>query len=136
MHRKLVLLPNPTRLARSLHIRFSSKKSCLNRYEQVSSRGVDSVGSGFANPAIVVRDLARRRGEARTKKTESTKLMSAAAAIVVLTGATDYLSDGEIVLKSSNGHPMVRIPQSHVIISQHANGCFWHSLAISPVQVV
>jgi len=29
------------------------------------------------------------------------------AAIIVLTGVSDYLSDGDIVLKASNGHPLV-----------------------------
>lgn len=57
---------------------------------QVLSRGVDSVGSGFTDPAKVVKALAQKR-----------------AAVVVLTGVEDYISDGEIVLKASNGHELV-----------------------------
>ncbi|KAK4686500.1 thiamine-phosphate diphosphorylase / hydroxyethylthiazole kinase, partial [Tremellales sp. Uapishka_1] len=57
---------------------------------EVKSRGVDSAGPGFSNPAAVVRGLARKR-----------------ACVVVLTGETDYVSDGEIVMKMSNGHQLV-----------------------------
>jgi hypothetical protein len=36
--------------------------SCFT-HVQVESRGVDSVGSGFANPANVVKSLARKKSE-------------------------------------------------------------------------
>lgn len=35
----------------------------LAKSAEVTTRGVDSVGSGFKDPANVVRDLARKRGE-------------------------------------------------------------------------
>lgn len=37
------------------------------------------------------------------------------AAIVVLTGASDYISDGNVVIKASNGHELVSKP--HAIMS-------------------
>jgi thiamine-phosphate diphosphorylase/hydroxyethylthiazole kinase len=37
-----------------------------------------------------------------------------AAAVIVMTGESDYLSDGEIVIKCSNGHHLVGIIQSTV----------------------
>lgn len=54
---------------------------------EVQSRGVDSIGSGFADPAKAVLTLARRE-----------------RCIVVLTGISDYVSDGQVVLKLDNGH--------------------------------
>ncbi|ORY33449.1 putative thiamine biosynthetic bifunctional enzyme [Naematelia encephala] len=57
---------------------------------EVATRGVDSVGSSFKDPAALVKSLARRRG-----------------AIIVLTGESDYISDGETVLKASNGHSLL-----------------------------
>ncbi|OWZ67387.1 hydroxyethylthiazole kinase [Cryptococcus neoformans] len=54
---------------------------------EVASRGVDSVGSGFSDPGAVVKALARKQ-----------------AAIIVLTGEHDYISDGSTTLKISNGH--------------------------------
>jgi hydroxyethylthiazole kinase-like sugar kinase family protein len=62
---------------------YTSVEDDVKLIHQVLSRGVDSVGSGLANPG-------------RT------------AAIVVLTGENDYISDGNIVLKASNGHDLVR----------------------------
>ncbi|KAG9016372.1 hypothetical protein FRB90_003081 [Tulasnella sp. 427] len=53
---------------------------------EVQSRGVDSVGSGFANPAEAVLTLARRE-----------------RCIVVMTGPTDYISNGQTVIKLENG---------------------------------
>lgn len=55
---------------------------------EAKSRGVDSIGPGFSNPAEVVRQLARRQ-----------------RAIILLTGETDWISDGDVVLKVTNGHP-------------------------------
>ncbi|WVO14242.1 hydroxyethylthiazole kinase [Cryptococcus depauperatus] len=54
---------------------------------EVASRGVDAFGSGFSDPGAIVKSLARKK-----------------AAIVVLTGEHDYISDGAVVVKISNGH--------------------------------
>ncbi|GJJ06485.1 hypothetical protein Clacol_000677 [Clathrus columnatus] len=54
---------------------------------EAKSRGVDSIGPGFANPAEIVRRLARRE-----------------RCIVLLTGETDWISDGDVVIKVANGH--------------------------------
>ncbi|KAL1408541.1 thiamine biosynthetic bifunctional enzyme [Vanrija albida] len=59
---------------------------------EVASRGVDAVGGGFANPGEIVRVLARRKN-----------------AIVVMTGKHDYISDGETVLKTSNGVDLLEV---------------------------
>lgn len=59
---------------------------------EVASRGVDAVGGGFANPGQVVKVLARRKN-----------------AIVVMTGKHDYISDGETVLKTSNGVDLLEV---------------------------
>ncbi|KAH8083795.1 Hydroxyethylthiazole kinase [Cristinia sonorae] len=64
--------------------------AALANSSEVKARGVDSVGSGFANPAQFVRDLAR-----------------AERCVVVLTGAIDWVSDGHTVVKLSNGHPLL-----------------------------
>lgn len=61
----------------------------LAQSEEVAARGVDSTGS-FKDPGAIVRGLAR-----------------ASAAIVVMTGPVDYISDGDIVLSVSNGHDYV-----------------------------
>ncbi|WWC64578.1 hydroxyethylthiazole kinase [Kwoniella dejecticola CBS 10117] len=65
---------------------------------EVASRGVDAAGSGFKDPAAVVKALARKR-----------------AAIIVLTGPTDYISDGDRVYKVSNG--------SHFLEKITGSGC-------------
>ncbi|KAF9010698.1 thiamine biosynthetic bifunctional enzyme Thi4 [Cyathus striatus] len=57
---------------------------------EVESKGVDSVGSGFKEPASFVRNLARKE-----------------RCVVVLTGATDYISDGFTVVALSNGHDIL-----------------------------
>ncbi|KAI0793245.1 Hydroxyethylthiazole kinase [Abortiporus biennis] len=62
--------------------------AALANSAEVQAKGVDSVGSGFANPAQFVRDLAK-----------------AERCIVVLTGVIDWVSDGETVIRLSNGHP-------------------------------
>lgn len=54
---------------------------------EVQSKGVDSAGPGFKDPGTVVRDLARR------EKT-----------IVAMSGETDWISDGQVVISISNGH--------------------------------
>ncbi|KZT11068.1 Hydroxyethylthiazole kinase [Laetiporus sulphureus 93-53] len=60
----------------------------LANSQEVQSKGVDSVGTGFKDPVNFVRDLARKE-----------------RSIVVLTGVQDYVSNGEIVVRLSNGHP-------------------------------
>ncbi|WRT70239.1 hydroxyethylthiazole kinase [Kwoniella shivajii] len=65
---------------------------------EVMSRGVDAAGSGFKDPGSVVKALARKR-----------------AAIIVLTGPTDYISDGSLVIKVSNG--------SHYLEKITGSGC-------------
>ncbi|BEI81024.1 hypothetical protein CcaverHIS002_0201840 [Cutaneotrichosporon cavernicola] len=64
----------------------------LAERSDVATRGVDSVGAGFKDPADVVRTLARRR-----------------RAIVVMTGEQDYISDGATVLRVSNGHELLDV---------------------------
>ncbi|CAE6376035.1 unnamed protein product [Rhizoctonia solani] len=57
---------------------------------EVVARGVDSVGPGFSDPANIVRALAKRE-----------------RCIVVMTGKTDYVSDGYTAVALSNGHSML-----------------------------
>ncbi|KAF8308389.1 Hydroxyethylthiazole kinase [Clavulina sp. PMI_390] len=61
--------------------------SALAGMAEVKSRGVDSVGSGFSDPARVVKHVALRE-----------------RCIVVMTGKDDWISDGNIVVKLSNGN--------------------------------
>ncbi|EIW63083.1 Hydroxyethylthiazole kinase [Trametes versicolor FP-101664 SS1] len=68
----------------------AAELGALANSTEVQARGVDSVGSGFADPAAFVRSLARKE-----------------RAIVVLTGVTDYVSDGTTVVRLSNGHPLL-----------------------------
>lgn len=58
-----------------------------DKAETIAMRGVDSLGSGFSNPAAVVQALARREG-----------------AVVAMTGITDYVSDGFRTVAIENGH--------------------------------
>jgi thiamine-phosphate diphosphorylase/hydroxyethylthiazole kinase len=58
--------------------------------EEVKARGVDSVGKGFADPASFVKQLALKE-----------------RCIIVLTGITDYVSDGFTVVKLDNGHKLL-----------------------------
>ncbi len=55
---------------------------------EVLARGVDSVGKGFADPARVVRDLARRE-----------------KVVIAMSGVVDYISDGQTTFAIENGHP-------------------------------
>ncbi|KAH9948563.1 Hydroxyethylthiazole kinase [Amylocystis lapponica] len=57
---------------------------------EVQAKGVDSVGRGFADPARFVRALARKE-----------------RCVVVLSGATDWVSDGAAVVRLANGHPLL-----------------------------
>ncbi|SCZ95021.1 BZ3500_MvSof-1268-A1-R1_Chr11-3g03550 [Microbotryum saponariae] len=75
--------------------------------KEVKSRGVDSVGKGFADPASVVRDLARRE-----KFT------------VAMSGEVDYISNGEVVVKLSNGHDYQGIITGSGCMASTAVACF------------
>ncbi|EJF65143.1 Hydroxyethylthiazole kinase [Dichomitus squalens LYAD-421 SS1] len=66
----------------------SGELAALANSQEVQAKGVDSVGQGFADPVTFVRNLARKE-----------------RAIIVLTGITDYVSDGTTVVRLSNGHP-------------------------------
>lgn len=62
----------------------------LAESQEVQAKGVDSVGSGFADPANFVKDLAKRE-----------------RCVVALTGKTDWVSDGATVVKLDNGHELL-----------------------------
>ncbi|OCH93095.1 TMP-TENI-domain-containing protein, partial [Obba rivulosa] len=64
--------------------------AALGNSSEVQAKGVDSVGQGFADPAAFVRNLACKE-----------------RCIIVLTGVTDWVSDGTTVVKLSNGHPLL-----------------------------
>ncbi|KAH9942289.1 Hydroxyethylthiazole kinase [Epithele typhae] len=64
--------------------------AALANWAEVEAKGVDSVGKGFADPAGFVRHLAKKQ-----------------RAIAVLTGKDDYISDGDRVVRLSNGHPLL-----------------------------
>ncbi|KAI0743772.1 Hydroxyethylthiazole kinase [Daedaleopsis nitida] len=68
----------------------SGELGALANSTEVHAKGVDSFGSDFADPAGFVRNLARKE-----------------RAIIVLTGVTDYISDGTTVVRLSNGHPLL-----------------------------
>ncbi|KAG0226984.1 hypothetical protein BGW41_004005 [Actinomortierella wolfii] len=55
--------------------------------EAIAMRGVDSVGGGFADPAAVVKAVAKRE-----------------RCVVAMTGKVDYVSDGERTVAIDNGH--------------------------------
>ncbi|KAG0378021.1 hypothetical protein BGX24_004935 [Mortierella sp. AD032] len=58
-----------------------------DKAETIAMRGVDSLGSGFSNPAAVVQAVARREG-----------------CVVAMTGVIDYVSDGFRTVAIENGH--------------------------------
>lgn len=62
----------------------------LAESQEVRAKGVDSVGSGFADPANFVKELARRE-----------------RCVIALTGKTDWVSDGTTVVKLDNGHELL-----------------------------
>ncbi|KDQ57589.1 hypothetical protein JAAARDRAFT_207093 [Jaapia argillacea MUCL 33604] len=57
---------------------------------EVQAKGVDSTGSGFKDPISVVRELAKKE-----------------RCIIILTGVTDYISNGSVVLALRNGHSLL-----------------------------
>lgn len=58
--------------------------------KEVQAKGVDTSGTGFSDPASFVKSLARKE-----------------RCIIVLTGSTDWISDGNVVIRLDNGHPML-----------------------------
>ncbi|KAJ4483479.1 thiamine biosynthetic bifunctional enzyme Thi4 [Lentinula aciculospora] len=57
---------------------------------EVQSKGVDSIGSGFRDPVAFVRNVAQKE-----------------RCVVVMSGKTDYISDGTNVAILSNGHELL-----------------------------
>ncbi|KAF8160610.1 thiamine biosynthetic bifunctional enzyme Thi4 [Crassisporium funariophilum] len=80
--------------------------AALSGTAEVESRGVDSVGGGFKDPAAFVKKLAR-----------------AERCVVVLTGPIDYISDGESVIMLENG--------DDVLARITASGCILGSIIAS-----
>jgi thiamine-phosphate diphosphorylase/hydroxyethylthiazole kinase len=70
---------------------------------------VDSVGPGFADPANIVCTLAKR--ERKFTVLSSGLVVECyffrTGCIVVMTGKTDYVSDGYNTVALSNGHPLL-----------------------------
>ncbi|EGO25805.1 hypothetical protein SERLADRAFT_348122 [Serpula lacrymans var. lacrymans S7.9] len=58
--------------------------------KEVQAKGVDSVGGGFLDPAGFVKELAKKE-----------------RCVIVLTGKTDWISDGTTVVKLDNGHEIL-----------------------------
>ncbi|KAJ2807793.1 thiamine biosynthetic bifunctional enzyme [Coemansia guatemalensis] len=79
---------------------------------EVRSRGVDSVGSGFSDPAAVVAEYSRRQ-----------------RCVVVMTGAIDYLSDGRSTFAIRNGHPLQATITGSGCMAGTALATFIHSMA-------
>jgi thiamine-phosphate diphosphorylase/hydroxyethylthiazole kinase len=68
---------------------------------------VDSIGSGFADPARVVKQLALREREYEMSSGEMHSPYTITGCIIVMTGPDDWISDGDTVIKLSNGHPLL-----------------------------
>ncbi|OJA07842.1 hypothetical protein AZE42_06359 [Rhizopogon vesiculosus] len=64
--------------------------AALANSKEVQAKGVDSVGSGFADPASFIRELARKE-----------------RCVAVMTGPTDWVSDGTTVIKLDNGRKIL-----------------------------
>ncbi|KAI0727988.1 Hydroxyethylthiazole kinase family-domain-containing protein [Fomitopsis betulina] len=64
--------------------------AAIAKSTEVRSKGVDSVGQGFEDPVNFVAQLARKE-----------------RCIIVLTGVQDYVSDGNVVIRCSNGHRLL-----------------------------
>jgi thiamine-phosphate diphosphorylase/hydroxyethylthiazole kinase len=71
---------------------------------QVESRGVDSVGIGFKDPEAFVKRLAKRESKKMMIFAKHMNMLSPIiGCVIVLTGPTDYISDGERVAILQNG---------------------------------
>ncbi|TFK44211.1 thiamine biosynthetic bifunctional enzyme Thi4 [Crucibulum laeve] len=74
---------------------------------EVDSKGVDSVGSGFKDPIAFVKALSRKE-----------------RSVVVLTGPTDYISDGKMVVSIRNGDEILgKITGSGCILGSAIAAC-------------
>jgi len=62
----------------------------LAKSAEVQSKGVDSVGKGFTDPATIVKQLARKE-----------------RCIIAMTGETDWISDGNTTISSTNGDKLL-----------------------------
>jgi len=74
-------------------------------------RGVESIGAG-GDPGDLAREAGRRLG-----------------LVASVTGAVDHVSDGETVVKVSNGHPLLAAVTGTGCMSSAITGCF---LAVKP----
>ena len=74
-------------------------------------RGVESIGAG-GDPDDLAREAGRRLG-----------------LVASVTGAVDHVSDGETVVKVSNGHPLLAAVTGTGCMSSAITGCF---LAVKP----
>jgi thiamine-phosphate diphosphorylase/hydroxyethylthiazole kinase len=72
----------------------------------VENVGVDSVGDLQDKAAVIVRDLARKEREFNCciRGHWRKPLNNNPGCVVVMTGVSDYVSDGQRVYKVSNGH--------------------------------
>jgi len=69
----------------------SAEIGALAKSTEVRSRGVDSLlGAGFADPADLVRNLAKKE-----------------RCIIAMTGKKDWVSDGKVVISIANGHDLL-----------------------------
>lgn len=73
----------------SFALRGAGEIGALAGSSEVLARGVDSVGTGFKDPARVVRDLARRE-----------------KVVIAMSGVVDYVSDGQTTFAIENGHAL------------------------------
>ncbi|KAJ2558187.1 thiamine biosynthetic bifunctional enzyme [Coemansia sp. RSA 1933] len=79
---------------------------------EMQTRGVDSVGTGFKDPAKIVRDLSRRE-----------------RCVVVMTGRVDYVSDGVSTFAVHNGHKIQGCITGSGCMVGTAVGTFIHNVA-------
>ena len=68
----------------------AAELSSIAGLSEVSSRGVDSGDGSLSDPVGLVKTLSKRE-----------------RCLILLTGKTDYLSDGRNVVKIHNGHPLL-----------------------------
>ncbi|CAO1630140.1 unnamed protein product [Parajaminaea phylloscopi] len=68
----------------------AAELSAIAGLSEVASRGVDSGAGTLKDPVGLVKTLAKRE-----------------KCLVLLTGKTDYLTDGQLVVSCDNGHPLV-----------------------------
>ncbi|KAE9411580.1 TMP-TENI-domain-containing protein [Gymnopus androsaceus JB14] len=76
----------------------AAELAALAGSNEVQSKGVDSVGSGFKDPVSFVRNVARK---------ERKHSISSSCCVVVLSGKIDYISDGTNVAVLENGHELL-----------------------------